>query len=175
MSNENSQNQNQNPSSGGKPNGSGPRFGTYWIYGIIALFLLGLNLFSMGKKAETITSQQLRSLVLSGDVEKIVVIKNKNEARLFLTEAGVEKEANKTVARTPFNQKNRGPHYVYNIGSLETFEKSLSEMQQSVDANKRIEPIFETELDLQEWVIEQTEHSHATEEDRNRFEFRHSG
>lgn len=35
--------------------------------------------------------------------------------------------------------------------------------------------IFETESDLQEWVIEQTEHSHATEEDRNRFEIRHSG
>lgn len=35
--------------------------------------------------------------------------------------------------------------------------------------------IFETQNDLQEWVTEQVEHSHATEEDNNRFEFRHSG
>ena len=60
-----------------------PRFGSYWIYGIIALFLIGLNLFSvaLGYTNEKATMNQFEEMVLRGDVEKVEVI-NKNSAMI---------------------------------------------------------------------------------------------
>src|SRR5215216_3066469 len=62
----------------------GPRFNIYWVYGIIILAILSLQLFSgaFGSSEKTITFQDLRKKLDSNKVERIVVV-NKDYAEIY--------------------------------------------------------------------------------------------
>lgn len=113
--------QNQEKNTGNK--GNKPKFNVYWIYGFIALAFLAFQLFSAGQALKPIdTFQELKRMILSGKVEKIVVIKNQGTAEIY------EKNSD-----TP------GPHYIYEFGSIETFTKGINEVQKEMEKSEDIE------------------------------------
>lgn len=117
-------------SSGKKNDGKGPKFNAYWIYGIIAVVLILVN-FYIGNSNSPIetTWNEVRSVMLAnGDIKKIVVI-NKQVANIYIKE---DKLANyKQQFEGQFSEPPKeGPHFQFNIGSVETFERNLSEAQE---------------------------------------------
>ncbi|MBN2635609.1 MAG: ATP-dependent zinc metalloprotease FtsH [Prolixibacteraceae bacterium] len=116
--------------SGKKNDGKGPKFNAYWIYGIIAVVLILVN-FYIGNSNSPIetTWNEVRSVMLAnGDIKKIVVI-NKQVANIYIKE---DKLANyKQQFEGQFSEPPKeGPHFQFNIGSVETFERNLSEAQE---------------------------------------------
>ena len=76
-----------------KPGSKKPKFGfnLYWIYAIIAIVLISIQLFSTFggggmKKIETDT--ELKNLVLSNDIERIDVVNNKS-AEIYIDRKSV--------------------------------------------------------------------------------------
>ncbi len=65
------------------PDNEGPRFSFTWIYILIGLALLGLQLSRMFVSAPRITWQEYEQMVLDGDVERVVVV-NEKAARVFI-------------------------------------------------------------------------------------------
>jgi len=62
-----------NPGSnpGNKPK---PKFNVYWIYGLIAVVFIGMQLLSFTPKPQEITMQEFeRNMLNNGDVAKIIV------------------------------------------------------------------------------------------------------
>lgn len=100
------------------------KFNFYWIYGILLVVFIGMQFIPFGDNPKPITWGELRTMLTERKVEKIQIV-NKEVAEVFLkpdtlTEKG-KKDFRSSSARTP--------EHTYNVGSVETFEKSLNEVQ----------------------------------------------
>src|ERR1700733_12441570 len=72
----------------------GPKFSIYWIWGIIAAVLIGFNLFgTFTPDAKPVDELDFRKTMLaSGDVEKIDIISNKNLVRVYIKKDSLTKQ-----------------------------------------------------------------------------------
>mgnify|MGYP001176354209 FL=1 len=119
-----------------------PKFNIYWIYGAVIFILLGLSLFG-GNDWQTMSKTNISNFekyLNSGDVSEVIVIRNKSSVRVTLTpEALRSSEHQAVVSKNILGQENiKGPHYQFEVGSLELFEEKL-EKARSNGINFRLE------------------------------------
>jgi cell division protease FtsH len=105
------------------------KFNIYWIYGAIIFVLFGLSIFG-GNDWQTISKTNISSFekfLNNGDVSKVVVIRNKSSVRVTLTPEALNKSDHQDiVSKNILGQENiQGPHYQFEVGSLELFEEKL--------------------------------------------------
>lgn len=73
------------------------------------------------------TSSRFNNYLEHGDVQKVIVY-NKAEAEVYLTPEALKKPEHKSVAKDLLNRPNvKGPHYVFDIGNDEIFQKKLEQ------------------------------------------------
>lgn len=118
-----------------KPGSKKPKFGfnLYWIYALIAIVLIGIQLFSTfsGGVKKIKDDQELKNLIIENSVEKIIVVNDKS-AEIYIKENLLDNEKFKDVADGSFGSKNKGPHYlIENIGGPSLFKDQLKEIQAS--------------------------------------------
>jgi ATP-dependent metalloprotease FtsH len=121
-----------------------PKFGfnLYWIYAIIAIVLIGIQLFStFGGGMEKIKNDtELKNLIVSNDIQKIDVVNNKS-AEIYIKESSLSKDAFKEVGKGSFGNVNKGPHYKIDmIGDPTVFEKKLENFTNSDTTKTAIMP-----------------------------------
>jgi len=63
----------------------------YWIYAVIGLALISLNLINWGGGTAKISESEFQDLVINGEVEEVIIVKNKNIARVVLTKKALQK------------------------------------------------------------------------------------
>ena len=109
-----------------------PKFNLYWIYGIIAFFMLSIlftnEIGSMSKETDrqTLISNYLKNK----DVDKIEIIQNKNIARVYIKESALSERRHESVSKPMFGEGlNKGPHYFIKIGTSEVFENKIDDAQ----------------------------------------------
>ncbi len=76
-----------------KPRNSGNNggFGSYWIYGLIALVLIGFNAYQWGStEKKDVDWQKYEVMLKDGDVEKVTVV-NEKQLHIFLKEDRLSK------------------------------------------------------------------------------------
>jgi AFG3 family protein len=120
-------------------------FNFYWIYVVIVVIALGLNFIDFNAVSREIDFRKFETTILkNGDVDKLIVV-NKEICEIYLKPSSLEKTEFKEVAKKPFgNGKNFGPHYYFNIGSIDSFEKKLNEAQNNMEATDKVNVIYET-------------------------------
>ena len=111
-----------------KPNNK-PAFNNYWIYGALIVFFIAVNFIGVGSNNPSnnqINPSTFEKFLNNGDVSRIVVI-NKNKALVTLTnEAFLSPKHNEINKPDFFGRSNsKGPHYEFEIGNLELFQKKL--------------------------------------------------
>ena len=111
-----------------KPNNK-PAFNNYWIYGALIVFFIAVNFIGVGSNNPSnnqINPSTFEKFLNNGDVSRIVVI-NKNKAQVTLTnEAFLSPKHNEINKPDFFGRSNsKGPHYEFEIGNLELFQKKL--------------------------------------------------
>src|SRR5690554_4587542 len=117
------------PSPGGG-NKKGPKFNLFWVYGIIVLTLISINIFGRSGDSSTKINSFLEfknEYLLKDKVDRVVVV-NKEFAEVYLikTEAEVEEETNR---RAPIGfGKSDQPDLKFNIGSYEVFDRKYEEV-----------------------------------------------
>ena len=106
-----------------------PKFNIYWIYGAIIFVLLGLSLFGGNDWQSTSKTNisNFEKFLNAGDVSEVIVIRNKSSVRVTLTKEALNKPEHKTLlTKNILGQENiKGPHYQFEVGSLELFEEKL--------------------------------------------------
>ena len=118
-----------------KENNSGPKkpkFNTWWIYGLIAILLIGFQFFGSGNFANTkkASTSELQEYLRNGDIRKILVITNTRQAKIFLTEEALNKEVHKDVSDQPFSlTATATPQYIVNYGDQQNFENEINEVK----------------------------------------------
>ncbi|MCB0706651.1 MAG: ATP-dependent zinc metalloprotease FtsH [Saprospiraceae bacterium] len=138
---------NKKPDNDKKP-GGGPKFNSYWIYGIIALFLVALNFYQISSVSnDPIKFTRFAEMVKQGDVEHLEVI-NEKYAHVYLKENSLTKPEYDDAAKS--NMNGTRPHYVFNIGPPEVFANQLSALNDDIsDSGDRIYPEY---VEKQNWL-----------------------
>jgi cell division protease FtsH len=138
-----------------KGTGDDPRrnskFNVYWIWGAIAVVLLGFNFFGprFAGTGDKINPDFFYNLVAQGDVEKVVVFSNKNIVRVTIHADSLKK----TYIQNQLNPKKdkqpspNGPHFQFNIVDSKTFPKELNDYFDKNPTIKRIYPETDPEGD----------------------------
>lgn len=113
-----------------KPDPRKPKFSAYWIYGAIIIFFLAINFFSGGGFNEpTKTNQaEFESYLRNGDVEKVLIV-NRKQAQVFLTEEAKNKDIHKKTQEQEIFATGESPAYTFEFGDLQNFENSISEIK----------------------------------------------
>ena len=128
------ENDNKNQGPGKSPDKNlKPKFNSNWIFAILAISFIAINLFYGGKTAPKAQTRDLKEMIANKDIEKIVVV-NKEVAEIYLKKEAVES------GRYPNLPKNNGgrmglgvpkPNYTYNIGDITTFQPFILDEQKS--------------------------------------------
>jgi len=115
------------------------KFNFYWIYGILGIIFFGLYFANMGSSPKEIDWGQLKSMLENQEVEKILLI-NKEQAEIYIKKDKLSLEKFKDIKPGGNSLVASAPHYMYQIGSVETFEKDMREAQQNLQGTQVIYP-----------------------------------
>ncbi|MFS4494171.1 ATP-dependent zinc metalloprotease FtsH [Maribacter sp. 2308TA10-17] len=108
-----------------------PKFNSWWIYGLIAILLIGFQFVgssSFSNTSETTTSE-LHEFLRNGDVDKILVINNARQAKIFLTQEALAKEVHKDVSGKPAFLNSNAPQYNVKFGDQKNFEDDIKKIK----------------------------------------------
>jgi len=109
-----------------------PKFNSYWIYGIVIVGLLTVSMFgdSSSQTLKKTNISEFERFLNDGDVMEVIVY-NKNLAKVSLTQQATEKPTHEgTKTKNLFGQVNiKGPHYQFEVGNLELFQRKLEEAE----------------------------------------------
>ena len=134
---------NKPPEGNGAPNN---RVNTpYWIYGIIALFLLALNFYLTSNGiSEKINWPDFEKMVKAGDVDRLEVI-NEKYAHIYIKADSLEKYSNAPRSKFSTNR----PHFTFNTGPAESFADKLAMLNDGLPRDQQIEPFYH---EKQNWL-----------------------
>jgi ATP-dependent metalloprotease FtsH len=134
-------------------NGNGPsdpkskkpkfQFNFYWIYIVVAVVFLGFQFISLTDGPKEITWKKFSNEMLANhDVDHIVVV-NKETAEIYLKADKLKDPKYKDVASKTVGSGTTGPHYFFNIGSVETFNTNLEKAQEAIAQQDRVTVSYE--------------------------------
>ena len=120
-----------------------PKINPYWIYGVIIISFLAIQWFTLGAgPVETNWKDVKTNMIANNDIKKIVVV-NEKEAQIYLKDASYDKYAAKL--NNGFTAPAKiGPHYFFTIGSVDSFEKNLQEVQNNATEENKISVEYKT-------------------------------
>ena len=146
------------PGTGNDPDKKKNKFSVYWVYGIILLAIILWNVMRTVSTAGIEMNQvYLTDILKAGDVAEdvkadkektgIVVVRNKDIARLYLNKDSLVKKA--AFYRSFLNEqdynlllKSNSPQVYFNISKEEAFAKQLDDFYEKNPGVKRILPNF---------------------------------
>ncbi len=122
---------------GNKPGDKKPKFtfSLYWIYGIVALIFIFIQIYGLGDATHTIDSfQQFNTNMLSkGHVAKVEVI-NKEVAEIYIKKDTLKNNAKYKEELGERGIKAEGPQYKLTIGSIDQFKADFDAAQKQMQA-----------------------------------------
>jgi cell division protease FtsH len=111
-----------------KPNPNKLKVSPWLIYGAIIVVFLFISYATGGSSFQELaktSSSKFNTFLEHGDIQKVIVY-NKTEAEVYLTTEALKLPVHKAVAKDLLNRPNtKGPHYVFDIGNDEIFQKKL--------------------------------------------------
>jgi cell division protease FtsH len=123
-----------------------PKFNSWWIYGIVIVVFLGIQMISgmSGTGAKKINTSEFFDYMRQGDVSEILIV-NEKVARIFLTKDAQNKEIHKASKPTSIlPQVDPMPNYTFEFGDLKLFQEKIDEVNQEYD-NVNVPYDFKTE------------------------------
>lgn len=141
------ENKNKRPIGAGDGKGGpkkGPRFNIYWVYALLVIVLLGLQLFSgnMYTGTKEIGFQDFKREYLDKGIVEEVVIVNKSEAEVYT------KSNATTTDKSPFASKGKEPAVRFTIGSVEQFENNLKDAQANIPEDQRVRVKYQDRVSM---------------------------
>lgn len=113
-----------------------PRFNSNWIFAILAIAFIAVQIMYGGKSTPKATTSEIRNMIANRDIEKIIVV-NKDQAEIYLKDEAI------ASGRYPNLNRSNGkvglgvpkPDYTYTIGDISNFETFISNEQKNSQYN----------------------------------------
>ncbi len=126
-----------------------PKFSSWWIYGLIIVLLIGFQFFGSSNLSNTkkTTTSELQEYLRNGDISKILIITNTNQAKVFLSDEALQKDVHKDVNVKPWLPSTGAvPQYVLDYGDLQIFQNEITEIKKENNLDTIVE--FDKESNL---------------------------
>ena len=124
-----------------------PKFNAWWIYAVVIALLIGVQFMSSGlSSTRKTTTSELQTYLRDGDIEKIIIISNTGQAKVFLTKEALSKEIHKDVAEKSFNISGATPEYILDFGDLQNFENEIKNIKSEYQLDTTVD--YETESNV---------------------------
>src|SRR5690554_277974 len=141
-------NKNQkDPNNNQNPMDKKPKFSAYWVYAIIILVFVGIQIFGSGGWSEPAktTPTEFQDYLSDGDVEKVVIV-NKNKAKVYLTQEAKNKEVHVRNSGSQTFASSDAPTYVFEFGDLQNFENEIKKTKEQYNLTTSV--VYDTESNL---------------------------
>jgi cell division protease FtsH len=130
-----SQNTNTPPKKGSKkpglPMNQKPKFSIWWIAVPILLIFLGYNFVNSQLTApKKTTTDEFFDFLEDGDVARVVVVKNRSIARVYLTEEALKLQKHSKSQKDGVLGSSDVPQYSVEYGDLELFQRELDDIKE---------------------------------------------
>ena len=112
-----------------KPNNF--KISPWLIYVVVIIGFIALNYFggSGFQDTKNITSSEFDDYLNKGQIEKVIVYNN-NQGEAYLTKLALKDKANAKVAKDMMGSVNKGPHFSFDTGNPESFQKKIEKAKQ---------------------------------------------
>lgn len=113
-----------------KTPGKNPRnsFNFYWIYAIIAVVLISLNLFNWNPNLARTTYPAFKEMVQNGDVQKVIIY-NYETANVYIKKDSLSKYQDKLKQPLIGETSETGPQFVFTPPKGDFFTQNLDQWQ----------------------------------------------
>ncbi|MFB6306401.1 MAG: ATP-dependent zinc metalloprotease FtsH [Flavobacteriales bacterium] len=148
------ENKTEEENNSGDENSPKKPFNFYWIYAIIGIVLISFMLFDSGKKGNQINTQDFFEMAKNGDVKEVVIV-NEEYAEVTIKQEKLKEEPHKHKINKPFfsNKPGGGPHYSFNIGPADSFQKKLDKASQDQNFVYRYEQKSNWGKEIFHWLL----------------------
>ncbi|MEQ8910609.1 MAG: ATP-dependent zinc metalloprotease FtsH [Vicingaceae bacterium] len=123
-------------------------FNFYWIYAIIGVILIGLNLFNLSGGEKKVTwNRFVDDMLKTGEVERLLVVTTGNDSRVevFIEQNALQQDKYKAVRENGIGAMgSQGPHYYLKIGTIDQFNNDLNRVYEQLPEDKQVRPDYET-------------------------------
>ena len=145
---------NKDKKSGSGGNGPKKPFNFYWIYAIVGIVLISLNLFNFDGGLVRTTYGEFKAMVQNEEVRKVIVY-NEQTAEVYLTEDAVKSEKYRDKIKAPLvGGVNTGPHYTFNIPpGKEQFTQELDNYREQYGVVVDYQTRENWGADLLQWLL----------------------
>lgn len=138
-------------------NNKKPRMSGIWIYILIAMAFISVWFFDAGKTIHKTTWKEFKNEMLANrDVEKVVIVNNKL-VEIYLKQDRLNDPKYKEATDKGIGRISTvGPHYSFEISSVDNFVEDLEDAQKDFPENETIYPESTTRKDFGEmfgWLI----------------------
>ena len=115
-----------------------PNRGNYqiWIISALLAAIMGFTYFSKSNAAFTITERRFEEMLLSNDVEKVILIKNKDLVEVTLKPDALQNSKYKLELED--NHLINGPHYKFKIVDAKIFNDNFNRIQDKISEERRL-------------------------------------
>ena len=134
-----------------------PRRGFNWFSLVYLILLLGLvYMWSSTGTANPLKKEWLdvkETLLVSGDVEKLVYVRNEHKGEIYLKQSALEKYKNQYGGREPKG----GPHFYFLVSEKFDAEEQLDTLVESLPENQRFKVVVDEHKSywgpIIEWLV----------------------
>ena len=114
-----------------------PNRGNYqiWIISALLAAIMGFTYFSKTNAAITITERRFEEMLLSNDVEKVILIKNKDIVEVTLKQDALQ---NSKYIELEENRLTNGPHYKFKIVDAKIFNDNFNRIKEKISEERQI-------------------------------------
>ena len=124
-----------------------PKFNAWWVYAVVITLLIGVQFMSSGfSNTKKTTTSELQSFLRNGDIERIIIISNTRQAKVFLTKEALASETHKAVSEKAFSLSGATPEYVLDFGDLQNFENEIKNTKKEYQLDTSVD--YETESNV---------------------------
>ncbi|HQO31973.1 MAG TPA: AAA family ATPase, partial [Chitinophagales bacterium] len=132
-------------------------FNSYWLFAILIIGLFATQFLSLNFQIKPTSEDEFfRKMVPSGDVAKINIV-NKEQIEVFIKEDSLkQKKQYAEIKQNRMGSINKGPHYSFQITSVDGFKTKLDNIQQNIPYEKLIKVNNEYRkgiLDIIGWLL----------------------
>jgi AFG3 family protein len=132
---------------------SGPNKGNYqiWVISALLVAIMGFTYFSKSNSAITISEKRFEEMMLSNDVAKVILIKNKDLVEVTLQEEALQNSKYKLELEG--NRLANGPHYKFKIVDAKIFNDNFNRIQDKMSRENQINYVPEERQDFDDILI----------------------
>jgi AFG3 family protein len=120
----------------------GPRFSIYWIYALVAIFLIGYQVLrGVTPDATNVSELKFKQEMLRmNHVEKVEPVKNKDIVRVYIKKDSLNLPLYKELLsdKWTYVYNSKGPHFSFRVSKVDDYQESLDKYFQ---ANPEVTPV----------------------------------